>query len=150
MGLNEGEQAPTREERTWAMWSHLGALVGYLVPFGHLVFPLCVGLVQKSGYVRCHARESFNFQLSVSLLILVCGTLWGVVAEQVFWLSLDVAPESAMDHGWVFCGVVGGVVIFTQSLLWVVDGARRARSGARYEYPLAMRFWKGADASGRR
>ena len=132
------------------MWSHLGALVGYVVPFGHLVLPLGVALVQKSEYVRYHARESFNFQFSVSLLIVVSGTAWGLVAEQMFGLTLEVMPESAMGHGWVFCGVVGGVLIVIQSLLWVVDGARQAQTGERYGYPLSMRVWKGADMGGRR
>jgi hypothetical protein len=38
----------TREERNWAMLSHLLALIGYVgVPFGNIAAPLIIYLVKK-------------------------------------------------------------------------------------------------------
>ena len=144
--MNAGERESTANERAWAAWAHLGALCGYLVPLGHLALPLIVGALKRSVYVRHHAREAFNFQLSVSLAIMAGTALWLSVAENYYGIRLGERPESIPGYAWVVVGVAGGMLLFLQSLLWMVDGARRAREGVWYRYPLAMRIWKGPEA----
>ena len=143
------ERERTSDETSWAMWAHLGVLSGYLVPFGHLILPLLVGLVNKSAYVRHHAREAFNFQLTVTLVILMSGGTWLFVTESVLGFSPGDPPGSVAGYGWVIGGVAGGILLFLQPLVWVVDGAQRARSGVWYRYPLSMRLWKGSEGQGR-
>ena len=144
--MTAGERESTANERAWAAWAHLGALCGYVVPLGHLVLPLIVGALRRSAYVRHHAREAFNFQLSVSLAIMAGTAVWLSVAESVYGIRLGEQPESLPGYAWVVVGVAGGMLLFLQPLLCVVDGARRAREGVWYRYPLAMRIWKGREA----
>ena len=143
--MNATEREHTSGETTWAMWAHLGALSGYVVPFGQLILPLLVGVLNKSGYVRHHAREAFNFQLTVTLVIVMCSGAWLFVAESVLGFSLGDPPGSVAAYAWVTAGMAGGILLFLQPLVWVIDGAQRARSGVWYRYPLSMRFWKGSE-----
>ena len=41
---------------TWAMWAHPGVVSGLVIPFGHLILPLLVGVLNKSDYFGHHAR----------------------------------------------------------------------------------------------
>ena len=147
--MNAAEREQTNDETTWAMWAHLGILSGYVVPFGHLILPFLVGVLNKSGYVRHHAREAFNFQLTVTLVILMSGGAWISVAESVLGFRIGDPPGSVAAYTWVIGGVAGGILLFLQPLVWVVDGAKRARSGVWYRYPLSMRLWKGSECPGR-
>ena len=54
---------PTSEERTMAVLSHILCVIG-----GFLA-PLIIYLIKKdeSAYIRSHAKESLNFQLTVLL-----------------------------------------------------------------------------------
>ena len=147
--MNAVERGLRSDETTWAIWAHLGVLSGYVVPFGHLILPLLLGVLNKSVYVRYHAREAFNFQLSVSLVIVGCAAVWIFVAENVLTFSLGDPPGSVAAYAWVVAGMAGGILLVLQPLVWVVDGARRARSGVSYRYALAMRLWKGVEGPGR-
>ena len=147
--MTTADREGTSDETTWAMWAHLGVLSGYFVPLGHLALPLFVCILNKSAYVRYHAREAFNFQLSLTLVIVMCSGTWLFVAENVLGFRLGDPPGSVLGYGWVVVGTLGGILLFLQPLVWVVDGAQRARAGAWYRYPLAIRIWKGSEAPGR-
>lgn len=62
-----------KEARLWRMACHLSALLGYLVPFGHIVGPLAVWLAKRrtSPGLDETGRGVLNFQLSVTLYVLV-------------------------------------------------------------------------------
>ena len=147
--MNTVERGLTSDETTWAMCAHLGVLSGYVVPFGHLILPLLVGVLNRSTYVRYHAREAFNFQLTVALVILMSGGAWLFVAENVLGFSLGDPPGSVAGYAWVIAGMAGGILLFLQPLVWVVDGAKAERSGVWYRYPLAIRLWNGSECAGR-
>lgn len=144
--MNTGEREPTTDEKAWATWAHLGAFCGYLVPLGHLALPLIVGALKRSAYVRHHAREAFNFQLSVSLAIMAGTAVWLAVAENVLGFGMGDSPDSILGYAWAVLGVLGAILVVLVPLVWVVDGAQRAHSGVWYQYPLAMRPWKGPEA----
>ena len=68
------ERSAASDERTWAMFAHVGcdlAVVGVAMAF---LGPLIVLLVQgpKSPFVRRHAVESLNFQITL-LIALAAG-----------------------------------------------------------------------------
>lgn len=69
-----GRAAPPRadEERLWTVLCHLSALLGYLLPFGHVVGPLAVWLAKRRTFpaVEQAGREVLNFQLSITLYVL--------------------------------------------------------------------------------
>src|SRR5918995_7016378 len=64
------------QERLWAMLAHLLSFVAAYLFLG-FVAPLVVMLVfgPRSAYVRAHAVESLNFNLSWLLYAIVCGIL---------------------------------------------------------------------------
>jgi len=112
--------AVTREERNWAMLSHLLALVGYFViPFGNIIAPLIVYFMKKdeSPFVADQARESLNFQISLLIYAVVSGVL---VLILIGFLLLGVI--------WV-----GGVVM-------TIIASVKAANGEAYRYPLTLRL----------
>lgn len=143
--MNSGDREAEKEQRAWAMWAHLGGLSGYFVPLGQLALPLLVGALKRSPYVRHHAREAFNFQLSVSLTILGGTAVWLAVAENVLGFRMGDSPGSILGYAWAVVGVLGAILVVLVPLVWAVDGAQRAHAGVWYRYPLAMRVWKGPE-----
>jgi hypothetical protein len=106
--------------RTWAMFTHLSALLAYIgVPFGHIIGPLIIWLVKKDDdpFINAHGRESLNFQLSI--------TIYTGVA---FLLMFAIV-------GFVLVPVVFGMHVVLSIL-----AALRANDGQLYRYPLTIRF----------
>jgi uncharacterized protein len=123
-GQQPGAPQTTQEERTWALASHIGSVVGAWVAMAFLV-PLAVLLVKgnSSPFVRHHAVESLNFQLSM-LLYLFAGILLSVLT---LGLGLIVV-------------VPIGVVIGILWLVVVVMATIKASNGEFYRYPITIRF----------
>jgi uncharacterized Tic20 family protein len=110
----------TKDERNWAMLSHLLALVGYfVVPLGNVIAPLIIYLVKKdeSPFVAEQARESLNFQISLCIYALISGVL---VIILVGFLLLGVI--------WV-----GGVIL-------TLIASVKAANGEAYRYPFTLRL----------
>ena len=79
---------PSAEERQWAMFAHLSALVGGIVTsgwaanLGFFIGPLVIWLMKKDTmpFVNDQAKEALNFAITVSiaclaLLVLTVMTL---------------------------------------------------------------------------
>jgi hypothetical protein len=118
--LEETMYTVTSEERNWAMFAHLSALIGYfLLPFGSIIAPLVIYLMKKdqSPFIAEHARESLNFQISLAIYAIVAGIL---VLVLVGFLLLAVI--------WV-----AGVI------LTIIAGVK-ASGGVSYRYPLTLRL----------
>ena len=62
--------AVASEERTWAMGAHLSALIGHVIPFGHILAPLVMLIWKKEQmpFVGDQAREALNFQISMTFM----------------------------------------------------------------------------------
>jgi uncharacterized Tic20 family protein len=110
--------APTSEERTWAWVSHAGCFLGAWVAMAFLV-PLGILLLKgkESAFVRRHAVESLNFQISVLIYAVVSIVLVFVVIGIVLLVALGVL--------YVVCVILGTV---------------RAANGEDYRYPLTIRL----------
>ena len=108
----------TQEERTWALVSHIGCIVGAAAAMAFLV-PLVIMLVKgnESAFVRAHAVESLNFQLSMLIYGLVSFVLVFVVVGFILLAVLAVA--------W---------------LVLVILATMRASEGRTYRYPATIRF----------
>ena len=108
----------TQEERTWALASHIGCIVGAWIALAFLV-PLVIMLVKgnESGFVRSHAVESLNFQLSM----LIYGFVSALLAL-------------------VLVGFVLLAILAVMWLVLVVIATMRASEGRTYRYPLTIRF----------
>jgi uncharacterized Tic20 family protein len=117
------EAVPTKDERMWAMFCHLAALAGFVVPvpFASVIGPLVVWMIKKDEYalVDDQGKEAVNFQISVALYCVLCLPL-------VF----------------VLIGVflIGALSLF--GLICVIVAAMKANDGEPFHYPLCIRFIK--------
>jgi uncharacterized Tic20 family protein len=112
------------EERNWALAAHIGCLLAAFVAMAFLA-PLLVLLVQgdKSAFVRRHAVESLNFQISL-LIYLVAG----------FVLSL-------VTMGTALVVVVPiGIAVAIAALVFIIAATLAAARGDDYVYPLTIRL----------
>ena len=110
-----------KQERTWAMFCHLGALAGYIIPFGNIIAPLIIWLVEKeeSKLVDRQGKESLNFQISI---VIYCA-----VAVPLILLLIGIPLLLALG-------------IF--DLVMVIIAAVKTNSGEDFRYPLCIRFIK--------
>lgn len=143
--MNAIEQAsPNESERQWAMLAHVAALVLALCTswFAGVAGMLGAGLVylakrDMSPFVAAHAREAFNFNLSMFLYAVAAGVLAIVlVGATVLTLGLGIILTGP-------AGIVLAIVIALISLLWLVCSiiaALKAWSGESYRYPLTIRL----------
>jgi uncharacterized protein len=115
-----------QEERTWAMFAHIGSILAAFVAMAFLG-PLIVMLTQgtKSAFVRRHAVESLNFQLTL-LIALVAGFILSIVT-----LGLGLL---------VF--IPGLIVGSIAALVFTVIAGVKANNGEEYRYPLNIRMVK--------
>jgi uncharacterized Tic20 family protein len=111
------------------MLCHLTALGGLLsFPGSNVIGPLIVWQLKKAEFpsVDEHGKESFNFQLSVLIYVLITSVLIGVT----IWFCV----------GWVFVPVL--VVLHYGAVVFGVIGAIKANEGVFYRYPFNLRLIK--------
>ncbi len=108
------------DERTWAMLSHVGSFLAAYIALG-LVAPLIVLLVKgnESAYVRAHAVESLNFQITALIAALV---------------SIPLIL--------ILIGIPLLIAIGVLYLIWVIQASMAANRGAYYRYPINWRIVK--------
>ena len=108
----------TEEERNWAMAAHLGSFLTAYIALG-LLAPLAVLLFKgnNSPYIRRHAVESLNFQITALIAIGICLLLFFVVIG-------------------IFMLIAWGVFY----LIVVILASVRASRGEDFRYPLTLRF----------
>lgn len=103
---------PTGDERTLAILCHVLTLFFWLFP------PLIIYLIKKneSTYVAEHAKESLNFQITMSIVgLILILTIIGIL---LLWVL--------------------GIVV----LVLVIVATIRASENKLYRYPLTMRLIK--------
>jgi uncharacterized protein len=108
------------EDRNWAVGAHLSAFIAAYIALGFLG-PLVVLLVRgdRSQFVRRHAVEALNFNLTVLIYI----------AISVILIIIGI-------------GILLLVALGILYVVTVIHGAVRASSGEQYRYPLTIRFVK--------
>ena len=107
--------APTADDRTWGLLSHLSGLV--LAIIGPIIIWQTKG--KESSYVEYHAKEALNFHITLALAGIVCIPLMFILI------------------GFLLLPVVGiGGLVFT-----IIAGLK-ANEGVRYRYPVCIRFIK--------
>lgn len=118
-----GSLTPT-EERNWAMASHFGALVsaavamGFLAPLGVLLF-----LGSRSEFVRRHATESLNFQITLLIYLAVAFVITAVTVGLGLLVLIPVAAVAAV-----------------LALVAVILATLAASRGKDFTYPLTFHF----------
>ncbi len=118
-GYDAGSPAPSSDERNLALLAHLGALAGYLVGFGHIVVPLVIWLMKRdeSRFVGENALESLNFQISMTLWLVISGVLTIVLI-----------------------GFAALAVLAVLNIVCIVLATIKASNGETYRYPITIRL----------
>ena len=113
------------ESRNWAMLAHLSALIALVVGFSFLG-PLAVYLLKRDEdpFVRAHAAEALNFNLSVLIYAFVGGLILVLLILLIVGLIL-IPLAIAAAIAWIVLVVIAGV---------------KASQGEPYRYPLTIRF----------
>jgi uncharacterized Tic20 family protein len=104
------------------MIAHLSAFAVFVFPLGgNILAPLVIWLTRRdtSAYVAMEAREALNFNISVALGWIVCGSL-------VFALV----------------GIPLGAALFLYWLVMAVIAAVKASEGVGSRYPFSLRLVK--------
>ena len=111
----------TPVSRTWEVLSHIVAFSGFLIPFGNIIGPLVIWLMKKaeSPSIEAHAKESLNFQISMTIWTLICAATFLIL------IGIVLVPAA----------IVTNVVL-------TIIGAVKASNGEFYRYPLTIRFIK--------
>lgn len=116
-----------QDERTWGMLSHAGALVAMVVSAGFLGFvaSVAVYLIHKDRgpFVRAHAANSINVQISMFVWLLVSGVLYVILG--IVTLGL----------GFLFLLPIFAVPLVIAGILHVI-GAVKAYNGEWWNPPL--------------
>jgi uncharacterized protein len=113
--------APSAEAKQWAMFAHLSALLGFLIPFGSIIAPLVIWQIKKNefAFVDDQGKEALNFQITVLIAVIVC-----------FILSF------------VLIGLLLLPVVGIAALVMTIIGGIKANNGETYRYPFTLRLIK--------
>jgi hypothetical protein len=117
-------------ESNWAMFCHLSALAGYLLPLsypfscvlvGNLLGPLAIWLFLKDRYpqVDLHGKEAVNFQISISIYAMAASALILILI-----------------------GIPILILLAVFNFILIVIGAIKCKNGEEYRYPLNLRLLK--------
>jgi hypothetical protein len=134
----------SQADRQWAAGAHLAALLLALLTSwtAGIAGMLAAGVVwlikrDNSPFVAAHAREAFNFNLSMFLYACaVC--LVGVLLLGATVLTLGLGLILTLPAGLVLLAAV--VAIAVMWLVCSVIAAVRAWNGEEYRYPLTLRL----------
>lgn len=112
---------PGPQARQWALIAHLSAFLGCLIPFGNLIGPLIVWQLKKDEdpFINDQGKEALNFQITVSLMVLLSFILMLVV------IGLFLV--------WIVA--IGAVVL-------MIIAAIKSNEGTAYRYPFCWRVIK--------
>jgi uncharacterized protein len=109
-----------KSDRMWAMFCHLAALCGYFLPvIGNILGPFLVWIAKRdqSAFIDQQGKEALNFQLTVSIALLVAVMLM-VVVIGIFLLPLIALVD----------------------FILIVIAAASAYKGENFRYPFCLRF----------
>ncbi|MEO6800089.1 MAG: DUF4870 domain-containing protein [Rhodanobacter sp.] len=125
--------APSAEERQWAMFAHLSALLGALLTgafgggWGCFIGPLVIWLIKKDTmpFVNDQGKEALNFNITVAIAAVV------LVLISVMTLGIGLIIAIPL---WIIIGIAW--------LVFTIIAAIKANEGVAYRYPFTLRLVK--------
>jgi len=112
---------PSAEEKQWALFAHLSALAGFIIPFGSIIGPLIIWLIKKDTmpFVDDQGKEALNFQITAAIAFVGCLALMIVlIGFLLIW------------------------VVAIADLVLIILAAIKANEGVAYRYPFTLRLVK--------
>jgi uncharacterized Tic20 family protein len=127
------ESGISAEERQWAMFAHLSALLGGFITagwagsIGCFIGPLVIWLMKKETmpFVDDQAKEALNFNITVAIIFFV-----------LFLMTLLTLGIGAL------LTVPLMILVGIAWLVLTIIAAIKANQGERYRYPLTLRLIK--------
>ena len=124
--------APTAEEKQWAMFAHLSAILGAIVT-GHIfgigcfLGPLIIWLIKRDTlpFVADQGKQALNFNITLAIV----GAALFLLIVMTFGIGLIIALPV-------------GAVVAIGWLVFVVIAAIKANEGVAYRYPISLHLVK--------
>lgn len=123
---------PSAEERQWALFAHLsavlgGVLTGHMFGWGCFIGPLVIWLIKKDTmpFVNDQGKEALNFNITLA----IAGLALIVLSIITFGIGLLIT-------------IPLGILIGIGWLVLVIIAAIKANEGVAYRYPVCLRLIK--------
>lgn len=120
------------EQRQWAMFAHLSALLGGLITgwaggIGCFLGPLVIWLLKKETmpFVDDQAKEALNFNITLAGLFLILFMLGFLTLGIGFIIAIPII-----------------LIVGVAALVFIVIAAIKSNEGVAYRYPIALRLIK--------
>lgn len=120
------------EQRQWAMFAHLSAILGAVLTsgiggWGTFLGPLIIWLLKKDTmpFVDDQAKEALNYNITVAIVFFA---LWVLV-----FITLGIGLLVAVP-AWIVIGIAW--------LVFTIIAAIKSNDGIAYRYPFTMRLVK--------
>ncbi|WP_407351937.1 DUF4870 domain-containing protein [Luteimonas sp. R10] len=120
------------EQRQWAMFAHLSALLGGLITgwaggIGCFLGPLVIWLLKRETmpFVDDQAKEALNFNITLAGLFLILFLLGFLTLGIGFIIAIPVM-----------------LIVGVAALVFIVIAAIKSNEGVAYRYPIALRLIK--------
>jgi uncharacterized protein len=112
---------PSNDEKQWAMFTHLSALAGFVIPFGNVLGPLIFWQIKKNEFPfgDDQGKEALNFQITAAIAFVVCIILMAVFIGFLLFPIVGIA--------WLVLTIMAGI---------------KANNGEYYRYPMTLRLIK--------
>lgn len=137
--MNQIDETPSdssgipANERQWAMFAHLSALIGGILTSGWagsvgcFIGPLIIWLAKKDTmrFVDDQAKEALNYNITVGLVFL------GLFLLSVVTLGIGLIIAIP---AWIIIGIAW--------LILTIIAAIKANEGVAYRYPMTLRLIK--------
>jgi uncharacterized Tic20 family protein len=123
---------PSAEEKQWALFAHLSALLGAFVTglwfgWGCFIGPLIIWLIKKDTmpFVNDQAKEALNFNITLAIV----GLVLFILVIMTLGIGLLIA-------------VPVGMIVGVAWLVFTIIAAIKASEGVAYRYPISLRLIK--------
>lgn len=128
---------PTHEEKNSALFAHLASFGSLIFPFGNIIGPMIVWLIKKdqSEFVDEHGKESLNFQITYTIIILI---LVGLGVGSAISSGLNDSDGGIAISLILFVTLIIFYALF--ALVLIIIAAVKASKGEMFRYPMSIRF----------
>lgn len=138
--VEENKSGVKKEEINFAVLSHLLIFSGLIIPLANFVAPLLIYFFKKgeSQFIRKHAAESINLQISIVIYIFLSVFILMISAIVVPGLKTPFTPL-LMGFGMFIYFAFLGIMILS-SIVLIVIASVKASKGQEYKYPFMIRI----------